>query len=104
MAEPQNLFNEEGQVTGSPPVERMVELGDAAKTEVVLDPVMGVSAKSTTLAPAAAEDIQAQQTGSSWEDVLAGKVEQVGDSLNGGKCYDSSPRFAEDPTASLNGP
>ena len=61
------------------PVERMVELGDAAKTDVVLDPVVGVTTKSTTLAPAASKDIQAQQTGSSWEDVLAGKVEQVGD-------------------------
>ena len=43
------------------------------------DPVTGVQSETTSLAPAAEADIAAQQTGSSWEDVLAGKVSKVGD-------------------------
>ena len=43
------------------------------------DPVMGVQTETRSLAPAAEADVAAQQTGSSWEDVLAGKVDKVGD-------------------------
>ena len=37
------------------------------------DPVLGVQTETQSLAPAAEADVAAQQTGSSWEDVLAGK-------------------------------
>jgi len=43
------------------------------------DPVMGVQSETTSLAPAAEADVAAQQTGSSWEDVLSGKVDKIGD-------------------------
>ena len=63
------------------PVENKVMLDEpVSRTTTVIDPVLDVPVTETkTLAPAAAQDVQAQQTGAAWEDVLAGKVEKVGD-------------------------
>jgi len=62
------------------PVEKKVMLDEPVVTEMTTDdPVLGVQTKTKTLAPAAAQDIESQTAGVAWEDVLAGKVEQVGD-------------------------
>ena len=63
------------------PVERNVMLDEPVRGETtVMDPVLDVPQTETkTLAPAAAQDIEAQTAGVAWEDVLAGKVEKVGD-------------------------
>jgi len=62
------------------PVERKVMLDEPAKVEVSTeDPVLGVQTTTTTLEPAAAQDIAAQEAGVAWEDVLAGNVPKLGD-------------------------
>src|SRR5210317_1425585 len=63
------------------PVENKVMLDEPVRGKTtVMDPVVDVPTTETkTLQEPAAKDIQAQQTGTAWEDVLAGKVAQVGD-------------------------
>ena len=63
------------------PVERNVMLDEPVRGETtIMDPVVDVPQTETkTLAPAAAQDIEAQTAGVAWEDVLAGKVKKVGD-------------------------
>jgi hypothetical protein len=63
------------------PVENKVMLDEPVRGKTtVMDPVVDVPTTETkTLQEPAAKDIQAQQTGAAWEDVLAGKVAQVGD-------------------------